>query len=190
MKNNYWKYLFLLILAFNIAIVAVVGFRITQHRDQAVLDKVSQVKGATKLAAVSTTTEQLNTLINKYLTKSQNDKMSYKFYLADKAVLEGSYQLFDTEIPLYVYFEPYALKDGSVELKVSSISIGTLGLPTKTVLNYIKGTYNLPSFVTIKADDQELLIDLSKIEIAKDTFFQADKLDLKNGQFVFNLMQK
>ena len=61
MKNNYWKYLFLLILAINIAFVAVVGFQVTKHRDQKVLDKVSVIKGVNKVAEISTNTEQLNT---------------------------------------------------------------------------------------------------------------------------------
>jgi uncharacterized protein YpmS len=190
MKNKYWKYLFLLLLAFNIALVAVIGFQVTKHRDQAVLDKVSVTKEVHKVADITTTTEQLNMVINKYLQDFQDDKMSYKFYLSDKAVLEGTYKLFDKEIPLYVYFEPYALSDGAMVLKVTSVSIGTLGLPTKTVLDYIKGSYDLPSFVTIDSKKQEVLIDLPKLAIAKDTFLQVDKSDLKNGQFIFNLMQK
>ena len=190
MKNKYWKYICLLVLALNIAIIAVIGFQVTKHRDQKVLDKVSVIKGVNKVADISTNTEQLNTVINKYLADFQDDKMTYKFYLSDKAVLEGSYKLFGTSIPLYLYFEPYALNNGSVDLKVTSISIGTLNIPAKTALSYIKGAYQLPSFVTINSQKQEVLIDLPQIAIAKDTFLQAGKLDLKNGQFVFHLMQK
>jgi uncharacterized protein YpmS len=67
MKNSYWKYLFLLILAINISLVAVVGFQVTKHRDQEVLNQVSTIKGVNKVAEISTNTEQLNTAINKYL---------------------------------------------------------------------------------------------------------------------------
>lgn len=190
MKNNFWKYLFFLILAFNIALIAVVGFQVTRHRDQEVLEQVKVIKGVNKVAEISTTTEQLNSVINKYLGNFQGKEMTYKFYLSDKAVLEGSYRIFGKEIPLYVYFEPYALNDGTVNLKVTSISIGTLSLPAKTVLNYIKGAYKLPKFVTIKSEKQEVLIDLPQIAIAKDTFLQANKIDFKNDKFVFNLMQK
>lgn len=190
MKNNFWKYLFFLILAFNIALVGVIGFQVTKHRDQKVLDKVSVIKGVNKVAEISTNTEQLNSVINKYLGKFQGKDMTYKFYLSDKAVLEGTYRIFGNDIPLYVYFEPYALNDGSVNLKVTSLSIGTLSLPAKTVLNYVKGAYDLPQFVTINAEKQEVLIDLPQIAIAKDTFLQSNKIDMKNDKFVFNLMQK
>lgn len=190
MKNKYWKYICLLLLAFNIAVVAVIGFRITRHREQNVLDKVSVVKGVNKIADISTNAEQLNIVINKYLSEFQGNTLTYKFYLSDKAVLEGSYKLFGTEIPLYVYFEPYALNDGSINLQVTSISIGTLSLPAKTALSYIKGAYKLPKFVNINADKQEVLIDLPQIAIGKDTFLQAGKLDIKSDQFVFHLMQK
>lgn len=190
MKNKYWKYICLLVLAFNIAIIAVIGVQVTKHRDQKILDNVSVIKGVNKVADISTNTEQLNTVINKYLADFQDDKMTYKFYLSDKAVLEGSYKLFGTSIPLYIYFEPYALNSGAVDLKVTSISIGTLNIPTKTALSYIKGAYKLPSFVTINSQKQDVLIDLPQVAIAKDTFLQAGKIDLKNGQFVFHLMQK
>ena len=190
MKNKYWKYICLLLLAINIAVVAVIGFRITRHRDQQVLDKVSIIKGVNKVADVSTNTEQLNSVINKYLNDFQDNQMTYKFYLSDKAVLEGSYKLFGTKIPLYIYFEPYALNDGSINLQVTSISIGTLSLPAKTALSYIKGTYKLPTFVNINANKQEVLIDLPQIAIGKDTFLQSGKLDIKSDQFVFHLMQK
>ena len=106
MKNKYWKYICLLVLAFNIAIIAVIGIQVTKHRDQKILDNVSVIKGVNKVADISTNTEQLNTVINKYLADFQDDKMTYKFYLSDKAVLEGSYKLFGTSIPLYIYFEP------------------------------------------------------------------------------------
>ena len=58
MKNKYWKYICLLVLAFNIAIIAVIGIQVTKHRDQKILDNVSVIKGVNKVADISTNTEQ------------------------------------------------------------------------------------------------------------------------------------
>lgn len=52
MKNKYWKYGCLLLLAVNIAVVGVIGYRITRHRDQQLLDKVSVIKGVNKVTGI------------------------------------------------------------------------------------------------------------------------------------------
>ncbi|GFH41741.1 hypothetical protein Hs30E_02920 [Lactococcus hodotermopsidis] len=190
MKNKLWKYLFMLLLALNIAFIGVIGFQVTKSRDQKVLDNIAVIEGTHKVAAITTDTEQLNSLINNYLETFQTKDMSYKFYLSQKAVFEGSYKFFGTEIPLYVYLEPYALKNGTVELKVTSFSIGTLNLPISEVLKFVSNKIDLPDFVAVHAEEEEIVVNLTQLEIAKNTYVQADKIDLKNGQFTFNLMQK
>lgn len=42
--------------------------------------------------------------MNKYLNEFQGNQMTYKFYLSDKAVLEGSYKLFGTKNPTVYLF--------------------------------------------------------------------------------------
>ncbi|MEG1220497.1 MAG: DUF2140 family protein, partial [Lactococcus sp.] len=126
-KNPIWKWLFLILLAINLAGVLFVAVRVMMPRDQAVLTQKQTSTSDQKVAQITSTTEQLNELINSYLEPYQTDEMSYKFYISEQeAVLEASYQLFGTKIPLYIYFEPLALADGSVSLSVKSISAGNL----------------------------------------------------------------
>ena len=51
------------------------------------------------------------------------------------------------DIPFYLYFDPYVMANGNVQLKAKSLSIGTLGLPIKEVLKFAKRSYKLFYYV-------------------------------------------
>ncbi|MGF1983012.1 YpmS family protein [Lactococcus taiwanensis] len=189
-KNPIWKWLFLILLAINVAGVLFVAVRVMMPRDQAVLTQKQTSTSDQKVAQITSTTEQLNELINSYLEPYQTDEMSYKFYISEQeAVLEASYQLFGTKIPLYIYFEPLALADGSVSLSVKSISAGNLSLPTSDILAMLK-SYNLPNFVQVDSKNSQLIINLPKVKLASDLYLKANQIDLVKGNFVFDFMKK
>ena len=189
-KKTIWKWLFLALLAINLGSVAFVASRIFNVRDQASLTNVPTVSDATEVGKVSTNRDQLNQLINTYLQDFQTPEMSYKFYLSNQAVLEASYQLFGQKIPLYIYFEPLALNDGSVALQVTSVSAGTLDLPTSAILSYVKSSIKLPNFVEVLPAKDQVVVHLPRLALADNLYLKADQLDLVSGNFVFNLMIK
>lgn len=91
--------------------------------------------------------------------------MTYKFYISNQqAVLEASYKLFGTKIPLYIYFEPLALSDGSISLSVQNISAGSLSLPTSEVLQIVKA-YDLPDFVQVESKKIKLSLIYQKLSL-------------------------
>ncbi|MEY8443415.1 YpmS family protein [Lactococcus ileimucosae] len=189
-KKTIWKWLFLALLAINLGSVAFVASRIFNVRDQASLTNVPTVSDATEVGKVSTNRDQLNQLINTYLQDFQTPEMSYKFYLSNQAVLEASYQLFGQKIPLYIYFEPLALNDGSIALQVTSVSAGTLDLPTSAILSYVKSSIKLPNFVEVLPAKDQVVVHLPRLALADNLYLKADQLDLVSGNFVFNLMIK
>ncbi|MBL3715826.1 YpmS family protein [Lactococcus muris] len=189
-KKTIWKWLFLALLAINLGGVAFVASRIFNVRDQASLTNVPTVSEATEVGKVSTNRDQLNQLINTYLQDFQTPEMSYKFYLSNQAVLEASYQLFGQKIPLYIYFEPLALNDGSIALQVTSVSAGTLDLPTSAILSYVKSSIKLPSFVEVLPAKDQVVVHLPRLALADNLYLKADQLDLVSGNFIFNLMIK
>lgn len=190
-KFSIWKILFLLLLVFNLASLIFVAVRVTSLRDEASLSKVtSTVKSGQKLASISSTTDSLNQVINSYLDKNQSKDLTYKFYISDRyAVFNADYKILGTKVPLYIYFEPVALSDGSICLSVSSISAGTLSLPTSEVLLMAK-SYKLPAFVEVKSSANQIILHLNKIEVGNDLFVKANQIDLPSGKFTFDLMKK
>ncbi|MGV7518617.1 DUF2140 family protein, partial [Mycobacterium kansasii] len=58
-----------------------------------------------KVAQITSTTSQLNELINSYLETYQTKEMTYKFYISNQqAVLEASYKLFGTKLPAEIFW--------------------------------------------------------------------------------------
>ncbi|KSU10031.1 YpmS family protein [Lactococcus lactis] len=189
-KRPIWKWLFIILLALNIAGVVFIALRITSPRDQTVLNQKSTNHSDQKVAQITSTTSQLNELINSYLETYQTKEMTYKFYISNQqAVLEASYKLFGTKIPLYIYFEPLALSDGSISLSVQNISAGSLSLPTSEVLQIVK-SYDLPDFVQVESKKNQVVINLSKINVSGNLYIKANQIDLGKGNFVFDFMKK
>lgn len=189
-KSAIWKWLFLVLLAINLAGIVFVAIRVTTPRDQTVLNQKSVSSSDQKVAQISSTTSQLNELINSYLETYQTKEMTYKFYISNQqAVLEASYKLFGTKIPLYIYFEPLAFSDGSISLSVQNISAGSLSLPTSEVLQIVKA-YDLPDFVQVESKKNQIVINLPKIKLASNLYIKVNQIDLVKGNFIFDFMKK
>lgn len=167
-----------------------IAIRVTSPRDKRFSIKNQLIVQTKRLLRLQSTTSQLNELINSYLETYQTKEMTYKFYISNQqAVLEASYKLFGTKIPLYIYFEPLALSDGSISLSVQNISAGSLSLPTSEVLQIVKA-YDLPDFVQVESKKNQVVINLSKINVSGNLYIKANQIDLAKGNFVFDFMKK
>ncbi|WP_159559752.1 YpmS family protein [Streptococcus halichoeri] len=189
---NGWKWAFLLILALNLAFLIILGSRLIQPREtKDSQQSISQKATNVKVGTFTTNRQQLNKTISAYLKAHQSSKMSYKVYLAQSSILfEGKYQLLGYEVPLYVYFQPNKLENGAVQLQVTSFSVGTLPLPEAEVLQYIKGRYDLPSFVTIKPKQSSIVLNVQKLKNNANIYLKAKKIDLLNDQISFDIYKK
>ncbi|MDY4761972.1 YpmS family protein [Streptococcus thoraltensis] len=191
-KLSLWKYLFLILLAMNLAFVGVVAYRVIQPREQKISQK-SESKGkatAVKAGSFVTTREELNNTAAAFLEDYQSKGLKYEFYTTSSQVLfQGSYRLLGYEIPLYVYFEPYVLKNGDVQLEVTSVSAGTLTLPKKEILSYISNAYDIPDFLAIKPKKSEIILSLKDIKLSNGLYAKATEFDLANDRISFDLFK-
>lgn len=189
-QKSIWKILFFILLVVNLAGILFVAVRIVMPRDQAVLNQVQTSKADQKVAQITSSTDEVNQLINSFLKPYQTNELSYKFYISgQQAVLEASYQLFGTKVPLYVYFEPLALPDGRISLSVQSISAGSLNLPTSAVLDMVR-SYQLPDFIQVDSKTNQIVINLPKLKLADSLYLKVNQIDLSKGNFIFDLMKK
>ncbi|MFS6068044.1 YpmS family protein [Streptococcus agalactiae] len=188
---NFWKWAFLLLLAINLSFTAVIASRLIQVREPNTGKISTGLQDKVKVGTFTTNKSQLNKTIALYLKQYQTKKMNYKIYAASSSILfEGSYQLLGYEVPLYIYFEPYRLTNGAVQLKVTSFSVGTLPLPEKDVLQYIKSSYKLPNFVDIKPKKSVININLQDLKNKEGIYLKATAIDLVNDNFSFDIFKK
>ncbi|CYU65976.1 membrane protein [Streptococcus suis] len=187
---NIWKWLFLAQLALLIGCGIVLYTRIQTDRED--LTKLVQTSGEdTKVGTFSTNREQLNQTITNYLKEYQTEDFSYQLFVtSQQVVFEGSYQIFGVTIPLYIYFQPSKMEDGSILLRITEISVGSLSLPKAEVLAYLQKNYKLPAFVKIDSEQAQVQVQLTELKNKFGLYGKANTIDLYNDQFIVDIYRK
>lgn len=189
-KINSWKWLFLSLLALVFGGFLVLFSRIqTSREDFTSLVQVSQ--SDTKVGTFTTNREQLNQSITNYLKDYQTNDFKYQLFVtSQQVVFEGSYQIFGVTIPLYLYFQPHKLENGSILLSINEISAGTLSLPKAEVLAYIQKNYKLPSFVKIDSEEAQIQLQITELENSLGFYGKANTIDLYNDEIIVDIYRK
>ncbi|HEP1784383.1 TPA: YpmS family protein [Streptococcus suis] len=187
---NIWKWLFLAQLALLIGCGIVLYTRIQTDRED--LTKLVQTSTEdTKVGTFSTNREQLNQTITNYLKEYQTEEFSYQLFItSQQVVFEGSYQIFGVTIPLYIYFQPSKMEDGSILLRITEISVGSLSLPKAEVLAYLQKNYKLPAFVKIDSEQAQVQVQLTELKNKFGLYGKANTIDLYNDQFIVDIYRK
>ncbi|HEM3463592.1 TPA: YpmS family protein [Streptococcus suis] len=187
---NIWKWLFLAQLALLIGCGIVLYTRIQTDRED--LTKLVQTSTEdTKVGAFSTNREQLNQTLTNYLKDYQTEEFSYQLFVtSQQVVFEGSYQIFGVTIPLYIYFQPSKMEDGSILLRIIEISAGSLSLPKAEVLAYLQKNYKLPAFVKIDSEQAQVQVQLTELKNKFGLYGKANTIDLYNDQFIVDIYRK
>ncbi|MGQ7418066.1 YpmS family protein [Streptococcus suis] len=187
---NIWKWLFLAQLALLIGCGIVLYTRIQTDRED--LTKLVQTSGEdTKVGTFSTNREQLNQTLTNYLKEYQTEEFSYQLFItSQQVVFEGSYQIFGVTIPLYIYFQPSKMEDGSILLRITEISVGSLSLPKAEVLAYLQKNYKLPAFVKIDSEQAQVQVQLTELKNKLGLYGKANTIDLYNDQFIVDIYRK
>lgn len=190
-KINWWKWLFLFLLALNLSLVGVLASRLLTTGADSQQTSQTETKSTIQVGSFSTTREQLTQTINSYLKSYQSKGTTFQVVIdSENIIFQGMYSLLGYEIPLYVYFEPYSLSTGAVQLKVTSVSAGNLALPESDILRYIKSSYDLPSFVQVLPDKSAINVNLQNLNQETDFSLKARQIDLLNDQFIFDIFKK
>ncbi|MCQ8260153.1 DUF2140 family protein [Streptococcus suis] len=187
---NFWKWLFLLQLALMLGggLVLLSRFQ-TKREDLTKLVPTNQTD--TKVGTFTTDREQLNQSIANYLKEYQTKDFSYQLFVtSQQVVFEGSYQLFGVTLPLYIYFQPFKMEDGSILLQILEISAGSLSLPKADVLAYLQKNYKLPSFVKIDSQEAQVQLQITDLENSLGLYGKANTIDLYNNQIIVDIYRK
>ncbi|MDW8750658.1 DUF2140 family protein [Streptococcus suis] len=187
---NFWKWLFLVQLALMLGggLVLLSRFQ-TKREDLTRLVPTNQTD--TKVGTFTTDREQLNQSIANYLKEYQTKDFSYQLFVtSQQVVFEGSYQLFGVTLPLYIYFQPFKMEDGSILLQILEISAGSLSLPKADVLAYLQKNYKLPSFVKIDSQEAQVQLQITDLENSLGLYGKANTIDLYNNQIIVDIYRK
>jgi uncharacterized protein YpmS len=135
---------------------------------------------------VSVSRKELNALVDKYLNSDATLKDKIRFEMTKNGMMVyGTYVLFGQNVDFGMKASPEVTKKGNLLLHADSVAVGQLPLPVKYVMSYLGGMVDLPSWLTINADKQTILIDFSKTPEVQGVRFKAVTVDPAKDKFVF-----
>lgn len=176
---NPWKLAFLGLIGVLVGFLLFIGIRATQVREPDFDSSKIAKRSGNPVLTIQSNKQQINELIAFYLDDFQkNSDVTYDFYLENEAMLAGNFKILGHPIQFNLYFDPYVMDNGNVQLKAKSLSIGTLGLPIRDILGFVQRDYNLPDWVEVMPEDKYILLRLDKFQMQNGLFIRADKINL------------
>lgn len=188
---NGWKVAFLVLVGVLIGISLFLYFRISAVREPQLEEQTKVTAKQTSgepVLQVQMTKKQMNEVIDYSLTEFLSDsKMTYRFYLENQALLNGTFKVLGTDVQFYLYFDPFVLENGNIELQAKSLSIGTLSLPIFEVMNFIKKSYDIPEWIEIHPKKKTIIVNLNKFQLQNGMYVRAQKMNLIDDDIRFDL---
>lgn len=188
-QRNRWKIAFLTLLGVLMGSIFFIGLRVTQVREPNYIPRppITARQGKPVLT-MQANKQQVNDLIDFFLTDLQKTTdIKYTFYLENEALLNGTFNILGYPIQFYLYFDPYVMDDGNIQLKAKSLSIGTLGLPIKEILKFVQRDYKLPEWVEVKPSESLILLRLDQFRTQNGLFVRAEKINLVDDDIRLNI---
>jgi uncharacterized protein YpmS len=188
MKNN-WKNGFFLLLGIDVVISILIITLIMTPSTERKQSKLTNVNKDTVSFYIKSNKHDLNLLINHYLRKeAAGTPIEYQIHLRNEVELYGIIPFFSEKLNMKLTFVPKALKNGDLELKQKSISIGNLHLPVANVLQFIRENYKLPTGVDIQPNNKLVYINMQQLKLKSDTKVKVNKFNLTKDDIAFTLL--
>lgn len=172
----FWALVVVLVVSFSFAMIMA-------NKPTKLTDTASKLQSSEATFDVTLNKQQINALAAHYLNESAPE--GYHFRIDDHIMLYGSLNMLGQKLDMGMTFDPEVTKNGNIILKTKKLAIGRLPLPTKTVLSYVKASYDAPKYVTIQPNKQQIFINMSKLPVVQDMAFRAKVIDIQHDQFVF-----
>ena len=188
-KLNPWKAAFLFLVAVLIGGFLLLFTRLTQEREnvsQIIAENV--VREGDPVITINSNKEQVNRFVDFYLADLQKDaEQQYQFVLKNEALLTGEFDLLGFPVSFYLYFDPFVMANGNIQLKAKSLSIGALGLPINQVLKMIQNNSKIPEWIDIQPKEEMIILRLDQFELKNGMFFRAAKINLVDNKIQLNV---
>ena len=113
--------------------------------------------------------------------------VKYEFYLENQAMLKGEFKILGANVDFYLYFDPFVMDNGNIQLKARDLSIGSLNLPVSQVMATVKRGSKFPKWVAIDPKDQTIVLKLNEFKLENGMFIKANHIDLVGDDIQFSL---
>ncbi|MCQ2008749.1 MAG: YpmS family protein [Sporolactobacillus sp.] len=188
-KKNLWKIALLSLLVIELALVIAVlgmltnGFSATDSPTP----QTDRTEGKA-IFSVQANKQQLENMINDQIDSNGNNRLTYHIDIGDQVVLNGKYKLLFTAIPFSLTFTP-SVSNGDIVLKETDVKLGSIPLPDKQVLSFLKSGSKFPKWVAIQPNKRQIYINLTDVQVQKGLYLRAQTINLAKNDVTFSVHQ-
>lgn len=185
---NWWKWLFLLLISLIVIglawfVLSVRSVSINEPNNEEVVQSTDEMVLSTSLAK-----EDAERLINSYLTTTTKENATdYTVSLTDQLEIAGTVDLFNLDVPFTLYFDPYVVENGNLQLRAESVQLASFSMPVSAVMSILANQLEVPTFIAIDSDTQMIVINLNELRAQYDIGVEMTKVDLENDDIQLNL---
>lgn len=184
---NKWKVAFFLLAGIVIFAIVTIVYLATSPAEETPLAEPLETKG--HVLTVQTTAQEFEAIAKKYIGKGPLEKspVPVRFEINEQVQLFSELVVFGYTVPISMDFEPI-VSDGNIRLKQTEVNVGKLTIQPKDVLKLMKGAIDFPTWMTVRPNEEEIYVDLSRINIASGTRVRAKEIDLKNDKILLEII--
>lgn len=184
---NKWKVAFFMLAGAVVFAVAGLLYLIFSPVEEVVKPKGNEVTGS--VVALETTVEEFEAIARHYVGPSlKNSPMPVDFAMDEDIQLFSTFTIFTVEVPITMNFEPIVESNGNITLQQTTMNVGKLNIPPSTVLKLLNDSVEFPDWITVNANDAQIYVDLSRINIANGSRVRAKEIDMKHDKIVLEMV--
>lgn len=186
--NNKWRTSFFLLAVINIGIIVWLLSLVFLPSSYTLVNVDKEKQSSDAEFTIVSTKENLEQLANEYLSElSTQTVFDYSITLDRNVTLTGNIKAFEQTIPIKVELNPVVQENGDLVLEQERISLGQLPLPNKKVLEFVKDNYNLPEWVVVNPNEENIYVGVTQMETASNFNIRVDRFNLNSNQLAFKI---
>ncbi|SIS40508.1 YpmS family protein [Salimicrobium flavidum] len=186
--ENKWRSAFFGLVLINLGIVLWLLALIFLPTDYTLVNVDRERTNTDAEFTIISTKDNLEQLTNEYLNEMSSETIfNYSISLEEYVELRGNVRAFDQVIPITVKLEPVVQENGDLILEQQDISLGKLPLPSNKVLEFVEKNYELPEWVRVNPDEENIYVALTQMETESNFQLAADRFNLNSDQIAFKI---
>ncbi|WLR48789.1 YpmS family protein [Halobacillus litoralis] len=186
--NNKWRTSFWLLALINVGVIIWLVALVFLPSSYTIVNVDQKKESPDAEFTIVSTKENMEQLANEYLSElSTQTVFDYSITLDRNVTLSGNIKAFDQVIPINVELHPEVQENGDLILRQEKISLGKLPLPNKKVLEFVKDNYNLPEWVIVNPNEENIYVAVTQMDTASNFNVKVDRFNLNSNQLAFKI---
>lgn len=183
---NKWKIAFFTLAFAVVAVIATIGYFVFAPVEQQLVREPLEAGG--NVLVVETTAKEFEAIALQYLGDAMNKSPLPVELTVEKDIsIASELTVFSVNVPIQMHFDPL-VENGNIVMKQTAVHVGKLNIPPNTVLKLMNDAIAFPSWVTVQPNDEQIYVDLSRINIAGGSRVRAKEIDLANDKILLEII--